>query len=129
MRANLCGIVSLHIILGTLSKKYRDLHPTVGELAAKALSFHRNDLLKNGNIIKKGFPVCNLKSGWYHNALLYIASIYGVSGYRLENLTLELVADEFKKLNNDKKKFLAMISVLDDYRNSKIKRKVSHLVV
>ncbi|HEX6977311.1 MAG TPA: hypothetical protein VF185_03055 [Patescibacteria group bacterium] len=129
LRQDACGITSLHIVLGSLSGTYQRYCPTVGMLAKKALSFHRNDLKDGENVVKKGNPVFNLKVGWYHNALIYVAGKFGVDGHRFQDATLEEVSDEMERLNDGGKRALAIVSVKDCYRNAKIWRGVSHLVV
>src|SRR5579859_384283 len=118
MREHGCGIVSLHNILGTLSREYDN---TVGRLAHFALSFHRNDLRDDGGrLLKKGTPVLATNIGWYHDALLHIASQFEVNGYRIEGVNLNDVAGEYVSLIDSNKKVLSIISVKDNYKRPQL---------
>ncbi len=127
MREHGCGIVSLHHILGTLIEGYEN---TVGELAAFALSFHRNDLLNmEGRVIKKGTPVLAKNIGWYHDALLHTASQFEVKGHRIEGVELIDVAKEYASIVNVNTRVLSIISVKDNYKRPHLNGDSSHLVV
>lgn len=112
MRKNGCGISSLFMILSTLgTPRFRQNFKTVGELATESLSLHRNDLTSENQIIKVGTPVFNLKSGWYHDALLYAASSFAdVLGYRYVDINLEEVGAECARRAGQGERVLCILS-------------------
>jgi hypothetical protein len=134
MRAHGCGISALHTVLSTLDpEKYRSQIKSVGELAIYSLSLHTNDYRQNGNTINRGNPVFNLRAGWYHDALLYIASqLISCDVSRYENIygwqQLAQVLDVNKK---DYEATLAIASVSNkSWRTKEEPSSIStHLVV
>lgn len=129
MKSHGCGIVSLHHVLMTLSDEYPS-SSTVGSLADFALSFHKNDLRdENGNLLMKGTPVLALNIGWYHNALVHVATKFGLNGHRLEGINLENVTSELNEVANLGNNVLSIISVKDNYKNAPQADGSAHLVV
>lgn len=120
MKRHGCGISVLHMVNSTIgSREYWRKIKTVGELAENILKLHKNDLLDaHGNIVKKGTPVFNLKSGWYHDALLYFSKMYaGLEVYRYEDLeSLDVVGQECNSIvQSGKKEPLVIISVKNQF--------------
>jgi hypothetical protein len=116
MRAHGCGISAVYMALRTIgSDSFKSNYKTVGRFAASALSFHRNDLqLDDKKIV--GTPVFNLKSGWYHDALIFLAKeIGGVEGFRMENQNLEKISSTLKFLKTKYNDVLFVASVHNEY--------------
>lgn len=88
MRAHGCGISSVYMAIRAL---LRDDFPseinTVGMMAIRALSNHRNDFIGPKGERVVGTPVFNLKSGWYHDALVYVGlELANLDSFRCEKL-------------------------------------------
>ncbi|MBI2007542.1 MAG: hypothetical protein HYS83_02490 [Candidatus Blackburnbacteria bacterium] len=119
MRRHGCGISVLHMVNSSIgSNEYRDKIKTVGELAQNILALHRNDLLDNyGNVVKRGTPVFNLRSGWYHDAMLYFSKIHaGLDVYRYEDLgSFDEVGQECDSIVQGGKEPLVIISVKNHF--------------
>lgn len=115
MRVNGCGISALYVVLKTLSFKKEDIRlSTVGTLALDVVSMHRNDNVIAGDMRKIGTPVFNLQNGWYHNALIYEASKFGVKGERYEDADIIDMSFRMIELQRQNKNPLLVISVGTD---------------
>lgn len=119
MRRHGCGISVLHMVNSSIgSDEYRGKIKTVGELAKNILKLHKNDLRDAyGNIVKKGTPVFNLKSGWYHDAMLYFSKTHAnLRVYRYENLEgFNEVGQECYNIVQSGKEPLVIISVKNQF--------------
>lgn len=135
MKSHGCGISVLHMVNLTIgSDKYRDKIKTVGELAKSILGLHKNDLRDaSGNIVKRGTPVFNLKSGWYHDAMMYFSKTYAdLEVYRYEDLEdLDLVGQECDRIVQGGKESLVIISVKNQFWRIKDEREsvLTHQVI
>ncbi len=129
MRNNGCGISSLHVVLSTLAPGYDNHSLTVGQLAAYALAFHRNDLRDHeGNIVSKGNPVLSRSLDWYHDALVFVASTFNIRGYRSENTNLETMCSEFNSLIEDGNNAMMIASVAINYQRPEYDGTGGHLI-
>lgn len=134
MRIGGCGVCSLHMVNATLAgKPYTETFPTVGSLTKQALSLHKNDTVVNNIRIRRGTPVYNKEVGWYHDALLYVASRYAnLEVYRQEGLTSwEQVAKECLENANQKRIVLIIVSLKNEFwrRRGERPSNATHLAV
>jgi len=133
MRSHGCGISVLHMCLGTLSDNYQKTFKSVGALAIHALSHHRNDFVVNGVVTRVGTPVFNLKTGWYHDALVHTAiETTQLDVFRLENLQgMEEIVVIANGLINDGKCPLVILSVKNKFWRLKNEPEsmMTHLVI
>lgn len=135
MKINGCGIAALKIVLETINPdRSKEKFNTMGLLAMDTLSMHRDDLVINGIKIKRGTPVFNLKSGWYHDALIHESIKLDIAvGERYTNVDLYDIAFRLIGLQKEGKKALAILSVKSDFWF--IRRKVkddtgsNHLII
>ncbi len=117
MRSHGCGITSVYMALSALAgREFVSRFGTVGEFAIEVLGLHKNDRVEGKERVV-GTPVFNIRSGWYHDALVYVAIHFsGVSGFRLEGISgLEKVAGQMKKLLDEGKETLVVISVSNGF--------------
>ncbi|PIU03645.1 hypothetical protein COT44_02025 [Candidatus Shapirobacteria bacterium CG08_land_8_20_14_0_20_39_18] len=126
MRPHGCGISAVYMALRTIgSGNFKSKYDSVGKFALDALSFHRNDLVQGDERII-GTPVFNLKSGWYHDALVYCAiNLGGVNGFRMENLgSFENVLNvvQQQRLESGHNEVLAVVSVRNNHWRLKTER-------
>lgn len=118
MRSHGCGISATYMALRTIAdRSFNDKFTTVGQFTLSALSNHKNDLVQDGQVVV-GTPVFNLRSGWYHDALVFSAMHYGkVDGFRIEDSpSLENVGEICADLIEDpEKKVISIISVRNEF--------------
>jgi len=105
MRSHGCGISALYMATRSLAPvTFIEQFPTVGLFAQQALKLHRNDVTVFGGKIRKvGNPVFNLKGGWYHDALCFLAKSSGLKASRYEGASLEDCVSEIKSDTGVKK--------------------------
>lgn len=117
MRSHGCGISAVYMAMKTVGNEdFKLKYDSVGKFALDALSFHQNDLVVGEERII-GTPVFNLKSGWYHDALVYCAiNLGGVNSFRMENLdSFENVLSVIQQGNTNNDEALAVISVRNEH--------------
>lgn len=125
MRSHGCGISATYMALRTISDtSFRRKFETVGHFTMSILSKHKNDSFNDGQTII-GTPVFNLRSGWYHDALVYSAIHEGrVGGFRVEDIpTLENIGEISAKLiDQSHNKIISIISVKNEFWRLKTER-------
>lgn len=111
MRPHGCGISAVFMALRTIgSNDFKLKYDTVGKFTVDTLAFHKNDFITNTERVV-GTPVFNLKSGWYHDALVYSAiNLGGINGFRMEELDgYDSVFNVIKQIGSNN--CLAIVSV------------------
>lgn len=114
IRPHGCGVSATFMCLSAISEKFSERVASVGQLALEVLELHRNDFVGNGTVIK-GTPVFNLRSGWYHDGLIYTAKKFeGIDAYRTEDTSIEAVIGQLQSENQGGKAG-AVISVYNKH--------------
>ncbi len=133
MRSHGCGVSSVYMVLSTLAgEDFLSQFRTVGEFSIAVLSLHKNDRVEGEKRII-GTPVFNLRSGWYHDALVYSAiHLAKILGFRVEGVSeLEKVAGQMQRLLDEDKKAMVVISVSNEFWRlpTETKSVATHMVV